>query len=260
MTKSTPHRVLKLRRSPTGEDVRAIQRVVGVQVDGEWGPISAAAAKDHARRKGVKASTLMRGLTVGAQNLILGYKLPTKVQAKRGRAYAAEQDARGPKIYRLSGCSWDWKWGWLGSYVETVGHYTGGARDTSDAHGIAMSRSHHAYHVSKGWGGLAYWIVILRSGNIILGSPSGRRSTHVANGNTGRLGVVMHGTDGDRPTAEQQATFRWLLANAHTSALPESHRAPVDLRNRPVKGHNDLNDTSCPGAFKPMYTSKGKTR
>lgn len=139
-----------------------------------------------------------------------------------------------------------------------TGHYTAGPVDRDDAHAEAMFRGIDRYHKGKGWTMAGYPFGIARSGTLFLLRPATAIGAHVLNQNSGNVGVVCNGSTGDKPTVEQAATLRWLLANAHTSALPAAWR--VDLRGLPVKGHNDWMATECPGDFKAMYVSKGTTR
>lgn len=90
----SPHRVFTVKAAPKGPDVRRIQKAVGTKQDGEYGPVTAAAAKERARRRGVKASTLRHGLTIGAQRLILGLDKPTKRQARRAERYVRRRPLR----------------------------------------------------------------------------------------------------------------------------------------------------------------------
>lgn len=176
----------------------------------------------------------------------------------RRRRQIAEKTWR-PRIIDL-GVSVDALWGALGPLVGSVGHYTAGPRDTSDEDALRLFRLYHAEHRGKGWGGIGYHFGITRAGSIVLLRPAWMKGAHVAGANTGRIGIVCHGTTGDLPTAAQQRALRWLLANAHTTALPKAHRASAPLAELHAWAHNDLNSTSCPGSFKRMYTSKGRTR
>lgn len=259
--------ILKL--DATGPDVQRLQRAIKARdrvpgaadlaVDGILGPITW-----RLWRKTVEAlgGLAFEGSPAVARRRFLIVVTPTARtpaelgRARRWRKAHAPVAGTRPKVIDLD-LSVANLFGPLGAYVETVGHYTGGPRDTSDSHGAALLRSYHHAHAAKGWGGIGYHYAILRSGTILLLRPTALKGCHVALHNTGRLGIVMPGTTGDRPTPAQVASFRWLLANAHTSALPAAHRAPVRLADRPVVGHNDLNATSCPGSFKRMYTTKG---
>lgn len=92
MTATKPYRVLKIRSHQKGADVKRLQKALDVPVDGEYGPITATAAKERARDKGVARSTLLRGLTIGAQDLVLGLVKQTAAQRKR----AAKRRSKTP--------------------------------------------------------------------------------------------------------------------------------------------------------------------
>jgi len=140
-----------------------------------------------------------------------------------------------------------------------TGHYTAGPVDRNDTECEKLLRGIDSYHkLSNGWTMIGYAFAISRKGTLYLCRPATMVGAHTLNHNTANVGVVCNGTTGDRPTAAQAKTFRWLLQNAHTSALPPAFQ--VNLRGLPVKGHNDWMSTSCPGAFKTMYVSKGAQR
>ncbi|PTL55760.1 peptidoglycan recognition protein family protein [Paraconexibacter algicola] len=145
-----------------------------------------------------------------------------------------------------------------GTLRAVTGHYTAGPVDQTDEQCEALLRGYDRAHKAKGWTMLGYAFAISRAGTIYLGRPATAIGAHVLNQNSGNVGIVCNGTTGDRPTAAQARSLRWLLANAHTDALPKAWR--VDLRGLPVKGHNDWMATACPGSFKRMYTSKGTKR
>ncbi len=139
-----------------------------------------------------------------------------------------------------------------------VGHYTAGPVDRDDAHCAQLFRSVDRQHKNQGWTMIGYEFGLSAKGTIYLLRPATKIGAHVLGHNTGNVGVVCNGTTGDKPTAAQAKAFRWLLHNAHTTALPKEFR--VDLRGLTVKGHNDLGPTACPGKFKTMYVSKGARR
>lgn len=150
------------------------------------------------------------------------------------------------------------KYGPLGPLTAVIGHHTAGPRDKTDGHAVDLWTKYHAQHKAQGWGGIGYHIGVTSAGSIVLLRPSGLKGAHTAQANTGHLGVVVHGTVGDKPTKAQLRAIRWLCRYAHTSRMPASHRAPVKLDAVRWTGHNDWNATACPGTFKPMYVSKGK--
>lgn len=139
-----------------------------------------------------------------------------------------------------------------------VGHYTAGPTDRDDAHAAQLFRGIDRQHKAQGWTMAGYGFGLSRNGTIFLLRPATMIGAHVLGHNTGNVGVVCNGTTGDKPTAAQAKSFRWLLHNAHTDAFPKEFR--VDLRGLRVKGHNDLGPTACPGQFKTMYVTKGARR
>ena len=163
-----------------------------------------------------------------------------------------------PKIYtnKVTGMVFQNLFGQLGPEKNVTGHYTAGPRDDSDAMAIRLLRQYHVDHKAKGWGGLGYHFCITKKGNIILGRPVVLKGAHVGGHNTENLGIVMHGTTGDKPTAAQRRALKWLLANAHTTKMPSTHRTDRDLRKAHRFGHNSWSGhttNGCPGSFKPMY-------
>lgn len=150
--------------------------------------------------------------------------------------------------------------GGLGTPLYVTGHYTAGPKDTSDDHAIQLCKSYDAQHRAQGWEGIGYHYCITRAGTIIGLRPVGQKGAHVGGYNTGNVGVMVHGTLGDLPTAAQERSLRWLLDNAHTSRMPAAHRSPRSLANLPRRGHNSWpghTSNSCPGSFKPMYLRGG---
>lgn len=157
--------------------------------------------------------------------------------------------------------------GQLGPERHVTGHYSAGARAKTAEEGIARAKSFHAFHKNpkpegRGWGGLAYHYIIADDGTLICGRPTILKGAHTGAANTSNIGVNCPGTTGHRPKPAQTATYQWLLANAHTQAMPKPHRTDVDLRQAELHGHNQWpghTTNGCPGLFLPMFTA-GVTR
>lgn len=145
----------------------------------------------------------------------------------------------------------------MGPERSVVGHYSAGARAADVSAGIARARSFHRDHLANGWAGIGYHYLIPDDGAIICCRSTLHTGAHVKNNNSGRIGVNMPGTVGDRPTKRQARAFNWLLHHAHTSAMPRAHRTDRDLGRVPRFGHKDLMPTSCPGLFRGMYLRGG---
>lgn len=96
---NAPHRLIKL-RSPhtTGPDVTALQKKVGVDPDGEYGPVTARAVRARARALGVTEKTIAKGATIGIQRLILGLSRRTPAQLVRAKARAAKAKRTGASL------------------------------------------------------------------------------------------------------------------------------------------------------------------
>lgn len=167
-----------------------------------------------------------------------------------------------PRLIK-TGWTFDNVFGALGPENFVTGHWTAGPTDTSDKHAIALFRQYHLAHKAKGWGGEGYHFGITRKGNIILLRPVTLKGAHVGGHNTGNVGVACHATIGVKPTAAQRRAFHWLLAHAHTKAMPRSHRTDRDLRHALLRGHNDWSgheSNQCPGTYRRMYRSGGTAR
>lgn len=169
-----------------------------------------------------------------------------------------------PRIITASsiGLTFQNLFGPLGPERHVTGHYTAGPQDVDTDHAIELCRTYHREHKAKGWGGIGYHYCITRKGVIIALRPTVLKGAHVGGWNTGNIGIMMHGTTGDRPTRAQAEALHWLLRNAHTRKLPKAHRTDRPLF-KPFcdrRGHNDWpghESNSCPGSFKPVYLKGG---
>jgi N-acetylmuramoyl-L-alanine amidase-like protein len=157
---------------------------------------------------------------------------------------------------RSMGLAFQNLFGQLGPENNVTGHHSAGARARNRQEGIARAKQFHVDHKAKGWGGIGYHFVIADDGTLICARPTILKGAHVGGHNTENLGVNCPGTTGDRPTPEQKATYRWLLANAHTAALPKAHRTDRDLRQARLFGHRDWSgheSNECPGTLYGMF-------
>lgn len=167
-----------------------------------------------------------------------------------------------PRLYRPT-LSFRNVFGGLGGEFAVTGHHTAGPKDSSDKHAIALFTAYHRDHAAKGWGGIGYHYGITRKGNIVLLRPVTLKGAHVGGHNSNNVGVVCHGTTGDQPTVAQRRAFKWLLANAHSTRMPKSHRTDRDLRKAKRYGHKDWPGhtwNACPGTHMRLYKSGGTAR
>ena len=147
----------------------------------------------------------------------------------------------------------------MGPEREVTGHYSATPRARNWRTGVQAALSFHRDHLGRGWAGIGYHFVIPDDGAIICCRPVTNTGAHVLAQNDGRVGVNMPGTTGDRPTRRQARAFNWLLANAHTDAMPSPHRTDNDLSRLPIFGHREVpgQDTACPGLFLAMFKRGG---
>jgi hypothetical protein len=143
------------------------------------------------------------------------------------------------------------------SVNKVIGHYTAGPRDKDTADAIRLCKIYHQSHLNQGWSGEGYHICFTVDGNILVLRPARYVGAHTLGANTGSVGVMCHGTTGDTPSRAQKRAIRWWAKNGHKQVMGAG-RVPVKPESLPWFGHNDFNATSCPGAFKPTYISKGK--
>lgn len=145
------------------------------------------------------------------------------------------------------------RFGALGPETKVTTHYAASPRAHNLSEGIRLARSFDAYHRSKGWGGISYHYLIPDTGELLLGRSVYDKGAHVLNNNNGNVGINFYCTLGHNPTKAQAETYLWLLAHAHTDALPKSHRTDRDLRKATIRGHNQWagQSTDCPGNFTP---------
>ena len=155
--------------------------------------------------------------------------------------------------------------GELGPERHVTGHHTAGAKDSSDKHCEQVLRAYHHDHMRKGWGGIGYHFCVSRKGTIYCLRPTTLKGAHVGGHNTGNIGVVFHGTTGDRPTGPQARAFHWLLRNAHTTRLPAAHRTDRKIfrPHADRRGHKQWSGhewNACPGTHLTVILSGGKDR
>lgn len=118
----------------------------------------------------------------------------------------------------------------LGPEKHVTVHHTAGPKDRDLEHAKSLCRQYHRDHKAKGWGGIGYHYCVTRAGHILGLRPTTLKGAHVGGHNTGNVGVMFHGTTGDRLTQAQIDSFLWLLRNAHTSRMPTVHRTDRPLR------------------------------
>ncbi len=100
----------------------------------------------------------------------------------------------------------------------------------------------HAYHLSKGWAGIAYHYFVTKSGEICSGRPEDMRGGHTTNWNYCSIGVCFEGDfQTEQMTEVQIEAGRELVADIVS-------RYPSIVIGR----HSDFGQTACPGNNFPL--------
>lgn len=100
----------------------------------------------------------------------------------------------------------------------------------------------HRWHLKNGWAGMGYNFFIRKDGTIYTGREELQCGAHTEYYNTSGMGICCEGNYmvETMPAVQKEALIELIK----------------DIRNRygnlPIKGHRDLNATSCPGNNFPM--------
>ena len=125
------------------------------------------------------------------------------------------------------------------------------AGDQTGTTGPARYRSWQAYHISRGWGDLAYHYIVGVDGTIYEGrDPRYAGATGTNYDPSGHLLVVVEGNfNNDQPTPAQLDTLTRILA-----------WASIEYAVSPstIAGHRDHASTSCPGNNLYPYIASGE--
>ena len=127
------------------------------------------------------------------------------------------------------------------STTHLILHHAGASKAAAD--GI------HAYHLSKGWAGIAYHYFVTKNGDVYRGRPENMRGGHTTNWNHCSIGICFEGDFETEQMSEAQITAgRELVADI-------TLRYPSIV----VGKHSDFGQTACPGKNFPLdMLVKGK--
>ena len=124
------------------------------------------------------------------------------------------------------------------------------AGDQTDTTGPARYRSWQAYHISRGWGDLAYHYIIGVDGTVYEGrDPRYAGATGTNYEPATHLLIVVEGNfDHDHPTSAQIDALVRMLAWASVE---------FDVSPSTISGHRDHASTPCPGDNLYPYVASG---
>jgi hypothetical protein len=107
----------------------------------------------------------------------------------------------------------------------------------------ARLRQIQSFHMnSNGWCDIGYNFLVSRDGRLWRGRGSTRLGAHVANNNTGNVGISFMGTH-----TSVTITNRQMCNTAKLLAWLDVHRPAIALNRSDIKGHRQYGDTACPG-------------
>jgi hypothetical protein len=117
----------------------------------------------------------------------------------------------------------------------------------------ARLRQIQSFHQNvRGWCDIGYQFLVSRDGRLWEGRGATRLGAHVANANTGNVGISMMGTyTSTQPTATQLDRIAALVRGLHT-------QFGIAINTDRVKGHRNFGGTSCPGDA--LYAKLGTIR
>lgn len=119
-------------------------------------------------------------------------------------------------------------------------HHAAASKATAD--GI------HAYHLSKGWAGIAYHYFVTKKGEIYRGRPENTRGGHTTNWNYCSIGICFEGNfDQEEMPKAQMVAGRELVSDI-VSRYPSIA----------IGSHSDYEATACPGKYFPFDEISGR--
>ena len=100
----------------------------------------------------------------------------------------------------------------------------------------------HAYHLSKGWAGIAYHYFVSKKGEVYRGRPENMRGGHTTNWNYCSIGVCFEGNFEMEQMPEAQIAAGRELAADIVSRFPSIV----------IGKHSEFGHTACPGKNFPF--------
>lgn len=97
----------------------------------------------------------------------------------------------------------------------------------------------HQWHLNNGWSGCGYHYFIKKDGKIYRGRPENKKGAHVANSNSGNIGICFEG----RFTVENISDAQVKSGKEITAYLKKKY----GLSDKNLYGHSNFMATDCPG-------------
>lgn len=100
----------------------------------------------------------------------------------------------------------------------------------------------HKWHLNNGWTGIGYHFVIAKDGSVFRGRAENWVGSHASSNNSNSIGICFVGNfENESPTTQQ------IVAGKELVSFLISKYGKIS-----IKGHRDVNSTSCPGKNFPM--------
>ncbi|MFC5505172.1 peptidoglycan-binding protein [Bosea massiliensis] len=195
-----------------------------IVVDGDAGPKTRTALQAFQRGCGLAADGVVGPLTIKALQAATAEKAEPRVDDPTPAAAPAMPGFAQPRASR-----------WID---EIIIHCTA----TPEGRDVSVETI-RGWHIGQGWKDIGYHWVVMLDGSVKPGRPEAQVGSHVANHNSGTLGVVYVGgvaADGKTPKDTRTPAQKAALL-AHVRALIA--RYPTV---RKVTGHNQYAAKACP--------------
>ncbi|MCS6915226.1 MAG: N-acetylmuramoyl-L-alanine amidase [Myxococcales bacterium] len=106
----------------------------------------------------------------------------------------------------------------------------------------ARLRQIQSFHMNvQGWCDIGYHFLVSRDGRLWEGRPAHNLGTHVANHNSGNVGIAFMGDYSSTPPTDRQ------IDEAARLVAGIGRQFGIAISSERIKGHRDYNATSCPG-------------
>lgn len=165
------------------------------------------------------------------------------IEDKMKFSYRSDWTEQRVKAWRMRG---------LGDVDRVTIHHTAGGKDaTTNKEDVSASiRSVLASHAKRGYGDIAYHLIVDYAGRVWEGRPLAYEGAHVQDQNERNVGIVLLGNfELQQPSKKQIDSMAQLV-----SLVREQYR----IKRHRIYGHRDLGASACPGNNLYVYVKKLK--
>ena len=145
-----------------------------------------------------------------------------------------------------------WRMRGIGDVDRVTIHHTAGGKDVNtDKDDVAAAiQGVLASHTQRGYGDIAYHLIIDYSGRVWEGRPLAYEGAHVQDQNERNIGIMLLGNfEIQEPSKKQIDSMKQLV---------DLVRAQYRIKRHRIYGHRDLGASACPGTNLYVYVQKLK--